>query len=86
MVQLELDGTYFVVVSSSVTIAHFGRYRETTQNALAVCDFDMRFTFVVAGWSSSVNSTRVFNEALDKYVDKFPFPPKGKKYQLQLHL
>jgi hypothetical protein len=62
-------------------ITHFGRYRETTQNVLAVCDFDMRFTFVVAGWPNSVHGMRVFNEALLKYADKFPFPPEDKKYQ-----
>jgi hypothetical protein len=57
-------------------IAHFCQYRETTQNASAVCNFDMRFTFVVARWPGSVHDTRVF-----KYADKFSFPPEGKKYQ-----
>jgi hypothetical protein len=76
-----IDGTHIpVVVLSSVMIAHFGQYRETTQNVLAVCDFDMRFTFVVARWPSSVHDMRVFNEALDKYADKFPFPAEVKKY------
>jgi hypothetical protein len=46
---------------------------------LAVCDFDMRFTFIVAGWIGSMYDTRVFNEALDKYADKFPFPSEGTK-------
>jgi hypothetical protein len=53
---------------------------------LAVCDFDMRFTFIVPRWPGSVHDMRVFNEALDKYADKFPFSPEGTKYQLQLHL
>jgi hypothetical protein len=76
-----IDGTHIpVVVPSSATIAHFGQYRETTQNVLAVCDFDMRFTFVVARWPGSVHGMRVFNEALDKYADKFPFPAEVKKY------
>jgi hypothetical protein len=70
-----------VVVPSSATIAHFGRYRETTQNVLAVCDFDMRFIFIVAGWPGSVHDTRVFNEALVRYADKFSFPPEGKNDQ-----
>jgi hypothetical protein len=67
-------------------IAHFSRYRKATHNVLAVSDFDMIFTFVVVGWLGSVHDTRVFNEALDKYANKFPFPLEGKKYQLQLHL
>jgi ribosomal protein L3 len=45
-----IDETHIpVVVPSSAIIGHFGRYQETTQNVLAVYDFDMRFTFVVAG-------------------------------------
>jgi hypothetical protein len=51
------------------------------QYVLAVYDFDIRFTFIVAGWPGSVHDTRVFNEVLIKYVDKFPFSPEGKKYQ-----
>jgi hypothetical protein len=45
---------------------------------LAICDFDIRFTFVVAGCPGSVNDMRVFNDALIKYGDKFPCPPNGK--------
>jgi hypothetical protein len=60
-----IDGIHIsVIVSSLATITHFGRYRYTTQNVMDVCDFDMRFTFVVAGWPASVHDTRVFNEAL----------------------
>jgi hypothetical protein len=66
-----------VIVPPSATITHFGRYRHTTQNVTVVCDIDMRFTFVVARWPGSVHDTRVFNEALQKYVDKFSFPPEG---------
>jgi hypothetical protein len=76
-----INGTHIpVIVPSSTTIAYFGRYRETTQNVLAVCDFDIRFTFVIARWPGSVHDTRVFNEALVKYADKFPFPSEGKKF------
>ena len=44
---------------------------------LAVCDFDMRFTFVVARWPCSVHDMRVFNDALEKFENKFPHPPEG---------
>jgi hypothetical protein len=74
----EIDGTHIpFIVPSSATITHFCQYRHTTQNVMAICDFDMRFTFVVAGWPSSVHDTRVFNETLQKYADKFPFPLEG---------
>jgi hypothetical protein len=77
-----IDGTHIpIVVPSSVMIAHFGWYRETTQNVLAVYDFDMRFTFVVVGWPGSVHDTRGFNKTLVRYADKFHFPPEGKNYQ-----
>jgi len=44
---------------------------------LAVCDFDMRFTFILVGWPGSVHDMRVFNDALEKFGDKFPHPPLG---------
>ena len=44
---------------------------------LAICDFDMRFTFVLAGWPCSVHDMRVFNYALEKFGDKFPQLPEG---------
>ena len=53
---------------------------------LAICDFDMRFTFVVAGWPGSVHDMRVFNDALHKYGDKFPHPPEGKDISMELLL
>jgi len=37
----------------------------------------MRFTFVLAGWPGSVHDMRVFNDALEKFGDKFPHPPLG---------
>jgi hypothetical protein len=45
---------------------------------LAICDFDMRFTFVLAGWPGSVHDMRVFNDASHKYGHKFPHPPLGE--------
>jgi hypothetical protein len=44
---------------------------------LAVCDFDLRFTFVLAGWPGSVHDMTVFKDATRRYADKFPHPPPG---------
>ena len=44
---------------------------------LAICDFDMRFTFAVVGWPGSVHDMRVFKDAQDKYGNKFPHSPQG---------
>ncbi|XP_004961062.1 uncharacterized protein LOC101754593 isoform X1 [Setaria italica] len=76
-----IDGTHVpVVVPADKAVQHTGRHGYTSQNVLAICDFDMRFTFVVAGWPGSVHDMRVFKDALDKYGDKFPHPPEGKFY------
>ncbi|XP_062204812.1 protein ALP1-like [Phragmites australis] len=76
-----IDGTHIpVVVPAAKLVQHVGRHGYSTQNVLAICDFDMRFTFVVAGWPGSVHDMRVFNDAIQKYADKFPFPSHGKFY------
>jgi hypothetical protein len=74
-----IDGTHIrVVVPASKVLQHTGRLGYSSQNVLAICDFDMQFTFVVAGWPGSVLDMRVFNDATQKYGDKFPHPPQGK--------
>jgi hypothetical protein len=73
-----IDGTHVpVVVPLSQVVQHTGRKGYTSQNVLAICDFDIRFTFVVARWPGSVHSMRVFKDAIDKYGDKFLHPPQG---------
>jgi hypothetical protein len=47
---------------------------------LAICAFDMRFTFVVASWLGSVHDVTVFKDAIEKYGNKFPHPPQGEFY------
>jgi hypothetical protein len=83
-----LDGTHIpVVVPSDKVIQHMCREGMTTQNVLSVCDFDMRFTFVLAGWPGSVYDMRVFTDAMTKYGDMFPYSPIGKQApMLQLQL
>lgn len=73
-----IDGTHIsVVVLTSKVLQHIGRHGYSSQNVLAICDFNMRFTFAVAGWPGSVHDMRVFNDAILKYGDKFPHPPPG---------
>ena len=74
-----IDGTHVpVVVPSSKVVQYIGRHGYSTQNVLAICDFDMRFTFAVAGRPGSVHDMRVFNDAISKYGDKFPHPQTCK--------
>jgi len=78
-----IDGTHVkLVVGKSKRIQYLNRHNETSQNVLAVCDFDMRFTFVLSGWPGSVHDMRVFKDAMTTYGHKFPHPPPGKLLQL----
>ena len=58
---------------------YIGRHKYASQNVMAVCDFDMRFIFVVTGWPGSVHDTRVLLDTLLTYKDQFPKPPNGMK-------
>jgi hypothetical protein len=73
-----IDGTHVpCVVPSDKFVQHLCRKDMTTQNVLAVCDFNMRFTFVLTGWPGSVHDMRVFNNATTTYNHVFPHPPTG---------
>jgi hypothetical protein len=72
-----IDGSHVqVVVPNDEVVNHTCRHGYTPQNILAICDFDMRFTFAVAGWPGSAHDTRILNHALSNF-DSFPVPPKG---------
>jgi len=43
-----------------------GRKHTTTQNVLAVVDFDLRFTYVLAGWDGSAHDARILADALER--------------------
>ncbi|XP_015645974.1 protein ALP1-like [Oryza sativa Japonica Group] len=60
-----IDGTHVnVVVPKSKRVPYLNRHNETSQNVLVVCDFDMRFTFVLLGWPGSAHDMRVFKGLL----------------------
>jgi hypothetical protein len=44
---------------------------------MAVCDWNMCFTFVLAGWEGTAHDARVFEQALTKTEFNFPHPPLG---------
>ncbi|KAG8367502.1 hypothetical protein BUALT_Bualt16G0078600 [Buddleja alternifolia] len=61
-----------------------GTYRSRkaviSQNVMAACDFDLKFTFVLSGWEGSANDSRIFLDALRTPEYNFPWPPPGKYY------
>jgi hypothetical protein len=63
-------------VPTKEVITHTCRHGYTSQNVLAMCDFDMRFIYVVAGWPGSAHDSRILNHALANFPS-FPVPPKG---------
>ncbi|KAK8953941.1 hypothetical protein KSP39_PZI002037 [Platanthera zijinensis] len=65
-------------VPPELQVAYIGRYGTPTQNIMAVCDFNMCFTFVLAGWEGSTHDSRIFQRALMKPSYHFLFPPTGK--------
>ena len=56
---------------------YIGRKGIPTQNIMAVCSFDMQFTFVLAGWEGSAHDARIFSTAINASHSTFPKPPQG---------
>ncbi|XP_056687225.1 uncharacterized protein [Spinacia oleracea] len=76
-----IDGTHIpCVVPEEDRIPYIGRKGHPTQNILAICDFDMLFTYFVVGWPGSVHDNRVLKNAMDNPKKAFPHPPEGKYY------
>ncbi|KAK8926015.1 hypothetical protein KSP39_PZI011439 [Platanthera zijinensis] len=76
-----IDGTHVDArVPAEQQVAYIGRHGTTTQNVMAVCDFNMCFTFVLAGWEGSTHDSRIFQRALMDPSYNFPYPPHGKPF------
>jgi hypothetical protein len=59
-----LDGSHFLLYVLADQQRRFcNRYGDLTQNVLAVVDFDMNFTYVLAGWEGSAHDGRVIRDA-----------------------
>ncbi|XP_040943310.1 putative nuclease HARBI1 isoform X1 [Gossypium hirsutum] len=76
-----IDGTHIAaILPPNEQIPYIGRKGIPTQNVMAICDFNMCFTFVMAGWEGSAHDTRIFLEAIRDPKYKFPHLPNGKYY------
>jgi hypothetical protein len=81
-----IDGSHIPVeVPAEEVVNHIERHGYTSQNLLAICDFDLRFTFAVAGWPGSAHDTRILQRSIEKYPVEFPAPPGGNILSL-LHM
>ncbi|KAL5566862.1 hypothetical protein UlMin_030026 [Ulmus minor] len=71
-----IDGTHIpCIVDAHLQAAYRNRKECTSQNILAVVDFDMKFTYLVAGWEGSVHDSRVLRDAMSNLAISFPTPP-----------
>ena len=43
-----------------------GRKSHATQNVLAAVDFDLRFTYILAGWEGTAHDALVLRDALER--------------------
>jgi hypothetical protein len=65
-------------VSKSQSAAYRGRKHYTTQTVLAVVHFDLKFTYVLAGWEGSSNVANILNDSRNR-PDGIQLP-EGKFY------
>ncbi|KAL5582016.1 hypothetical protein UlMin_014458 [Ulmus minor] len=73
-----IDGTHIAAhAPSNVANNYRGRKSNVTTNMLAVCSFDMLFTYVVTGWEGAVHDSRVLTTQLEDPNSGFPHPPPG---------
>ncbi|XP_024959029.1 uncharacterized protein LOC112500004 [Cynara cardunculus var. scolymus] len=77
-----LDGTLIhAIVPASHQTAYRGRGGgRCYQNVLGICDFNMIFTFVWAGWEGIAHDSRILREVAFNPRSGFPFPPQDKYY------
>lgn len=73
-----LDGTHIrVSLSPDEQVRYIGKTGVATQNVLAICDFDMRFTYVSTGQPGAMHDTSVLYNAIKVDESFFPHPPQG---------
>ncbi|KAL7199328.1 hypothetical protein ACSBR2_021590 [Camellia fascicularis] len=69
-----LDGTHVRVKESGKDAPRYrGRKGYPTQNVLAACSFDLKFTYVLPGWEGTASDSRIIKNALTR-EDKLKIP------------
>ncbi|XP_066376448.1 protein ALP1-like isoform X2 [Miscanthus floridulus] len=70
-----IDGTHvFAKVPAKMQAAFRGRKNAPTQNVLAAVSFDLKFTYVLAGWEGSAHDATILADALQR-EDGLRVPP-----------
>ncbi|CAA2974888.1 Hypothetical predicted protein, partial [Olea europaea subsp. europaea] len=75
-----IDGTH---IAANVPLEEQAKYRNrkqvTSQNVLVACTFEMKFTYVLAGWEGSAHDGRLLRSAILRQGHKLTIP-FGKYY------
>jgi hypothetical protein len=72
-----IDGTHVPVSMSPHQATPFRNRNETlSQNVMVMCDFDLKITYVSAGWEGSATDSMVLRSAMSNPVGKYEVPPR----------
>jgi hypothetical protein len=75
-----IDGTHVPISMSPNQAAPFRNRKGTlSQNVMFVCDFDLRVTYLSAGWEGSSIDSMVLRSTMTNSIGKFEVP-SGKFY------
>ncbi|XP_022899332.1 uncharacterized protein LOC111412631 [Olea europaea var. sylvestris] len=76
-----IDGMHVkVVLSRHERLNFMGRKGGLTQNVLAACDFNLCFTFMLAGYSDNTHDARILACDIHNLEIHFPLSASGKYY------
>ena len=64
------------IVNAHLQAAYRNRKGYTSQNVLTVVDFNLKFTYLVAGWEGSVQDALVLRDAMSDPAFSFTTPPR----------
>ena len=67
------DTPIHVKVAGEDASKYHGRKKSPTQNVLAACTFDLKFTYVLIGWEGTSSDSRIRKDVLTR-EDSLKFP------------
>ena len=60
-----IDGSHIPIAPPAHVRGHYHNWKGfLSQNALFVCDFDLKFTYSLTGWEGSAADARVYDDAI----------------------
>ncbi|KAF0703189.1 hypothetical protein AaE_015505 [Aphanomyces astaci] len=84
--RMAVDGTHVPVSVPEAIVAPFQGRKGVTMNVLAACDFDLMFTYVLAGWEGSAGDGKTVYDIMDAgfaLTTKCLTPYRSTRYHLK---